>query len=238
MTAVASPPDSPAPAIGAAAPEQAATRARRVSPATQMITTAVLILSATLLGFALYVGVISTLHHDRAQHNAYANFGKELALATAPTGPMQPEHPDRPLPLGAPVAALHIPKLHLREVVFEGTTPSVLRDGPGHLRSTVLPGQAGISEIMGRAATYGGPFSRLSTLDLGDTITITTGPAANTYRVLDVRHAGDPVPKPLAPRGRRLLLATAQGAPFIPSGVGSSSGCVSPGRWPSGRGCC
>jgi LPXTG-site transpeptidase (sortase) family protein len=185
--------------------------------------TSVLILSVALLGFALYVGVISSLHHARAQHTAYADFRKALAEGTAPVSQLEPtDDPSKPgklLPLGTSVAVLSIPKIHLKEVVFEGTTPSVMQNGPGHLRSTPLPGQAGISEIMGRAATYGGPFGRLSDLHAGDTITVTTGQGESRFRVLDVRRAGDPLPAPLQPDKGRLLLATASGAPFVPSGV-------------------
>jgi sortase A len=117
------------------------------------------------------------------------------------------------------VAVLSVPKIHVKEVVFEGTTPSVLQNGPGHLRDTPLPGQAGVSEIMGRAATYGGPFGRLSHLHAGDLITVLTGQGESRFRVLDVRHEGDPLPTPLLVGRGRLVLATAAGTPFIPSGV-------------------
>ena len=211
------------------APENAAPEASkgaappRPSGVYQMIWASVLILSVALLSFALYVGLISSLHHARAQHTAYANFRKALAEGTAPVSQVQPKadpsDTTKLLKLGTAVALLSIPKIHLKEVVFEGTTPSVLQNGPGHYRSTPLPGQAGISEITGRAATYGGPFGQLSQLRAGDTITVTTGQGDSRYRVLDVRHAGDPVPPPFKPGGGRLLLATASGAPFIPSGV-------------------
>ena len=186
--------------------------------------TMVLILSAAMLGFALYIGVISSLRHDRAQHNAYAEFRRELALATAPIGQAEPrDNPttDKPklLKLGTPVAILYIPKIHVREVVLEGTTSSVLQDGPGHLRSTPLPGQPGTSEIMGRATAYGGPFGHLSRLSPGDLFLVTTGQGKNIYRVLDVRREGDPRPAPLTNGGGRLILATADGVPLIPAGV-------------------
>jgi sortase A len=45
--------------------------------------------------------------------------------------------------------------------VVEGTASSDLLDGPGHLRSTVLPGQVGTSVVMGRAKTYGAPFGAI-----------------------------------------------------------------------------
>ena len=185
----------------------------------QLTSTAVLILSVTLLGFAVYVGFLSQLHYDRAQHDAYADFRVQLAEATAPVGPTQPDDPKQLLALGTSVAVLDIPQIDVHAVVVEGTTGTVLENGPGHLRDTVLPGQAGVSEILGRAATYGGPFGRIGELQPGQVLTVTTGQGVARYMVLDVRRAGDPVlPAPTANRGR-LVLATADGFPFLPSDV-------------------
>jgi len=192
-------------------------------PTYQVAITVVVILSSALLGFALYVGVISSLHYDRAQHVAYADFRKELALGTAPLGQtlqkVNDTDPTKLVPLGSAIAVLHIPKINLRAVVFEGTTSSVMESGPGHLRSTPLPGQPGVSEIMGRATAYGGPFGKLSHLSPGDILTVTTGQGVNVFRVLDVRREGDPKPALLQAGKGRLVLATADGVPLIPAGV-------------------
>jgi hypothetical protein len=103
-------------------------------------------------------------------------------------------------------------------VVLEGTSGSVLEGGPGHLRDTQLPGQVGLSEILGRRAAYGGPFARLSNLSPGQLLSVTTGQGVFRYRVLDVRRAGDPVPRFTASQGW-LILATADGPAFAPAGV-------------------
>ena len=197
-------------------------RRRAASPATllrQGLGSAILILSACLLGFGLWLALFSRLHYDRAQHAAYDALRIQLAQGTAPNGPTQPNDQTKLLPLGTPVAVLNIPAIKLRAVVLEGTTAQVLEDGPGHLRDTPLPGQAGISLIMGRRAAYGGPFSRLSALNPGDAITAVTGQTVATYRVIDLRRAGDPTP-PLPTTGQgRLILVTADGSPFAPSGL-------------------
>jgi sortase (surface protein transpeptidase) len=192
---------------------------RYVPPAVQVISTTITLLSVILLGFAVYIGFLARLHHDREQLVAYANFRKDLAQGTAPTGQTRPGDRSKLLEMGAPVAILEIPKLGLREVVFEGTTGAVLEMGPGHLRDTPLPGQAGVSKIMGRAAIYGGPFARLSTLLPGDTLTVTTGQGVHHYRVLDVRHNGLPQPSQPAKGTGRLVLATAYGGPIVPTGL-------------------
>jgi hypothetical protein len=95
----------------------------------------------------------------------------------------------------------------------------VLENGPGHLRDTPLPGQEGTSVVMGRHAAYGGTFARLSSLNPGAAITVVTGQAVSMYRVLDLRRAGYPTPPPLSAGQGRLVLVTAVGAPFTPSGV-------------------
>lgn len=195
-------------------------RRRPPAPAAvQAISTAITTISVVLLGFAVYIGFVARLHHDRAQFTSYANFRQELALGTAPTGQTVPGDPSTLLTLGTPVAVLNIPVLGLNEVVFEGTTGSVLENGPGHLRSTPLPGQAGTSEIMGKSTTYGGPFGDLASLVPGDPFTVTTGQGVQRYKVLDVRRAGYPVPPPPAAGHGRLVLATAYGSPFAPDGV-------------------
>jgi hypothetical protein len=160
----------------------------------------------------------SRLYYDRVQHDDYANFRAALAQALAPTGPTDPNNSKNLLAPGSPVAVLSIPEIGLNAVVLEGTSSDVLEGGPGHLRDTQLPGQAGYSEIYGRRASYGGPFARLSSLYPGAIFTVTTGQGVTRYRVLDIRRAGDVVP-PITPGVGRLVLATADGPPFAPTGV-------------------
>jgi sortase A len=192
-------------------------RAARTSLGRQVTSAAMITLSVTLLGFAAWLVFFSRLDYDRVQYNDYANFRTELAQATAPTGPTEPSNPKAALPPGSPVAVLRIPEIGLNAIVLEGTSGAVLEGGPGHLRDTPLPGQAGISEIFGRRAAYGGVFSRISSLRPGDTVTVVTGLGVATYRVVDIRRAGDQVPVLTAPG--RLILATADGPPFAPTGV-------------------
>ena len=194
-------------------------KARRRVPAAQFVlSSAILSLAAGLLGFAVWIMAVSHLYYDRVQHDAYASFRAELAQAIAPTGPTDPANAKKLLAPGSPVAILTIPEIGLNAVVLEGTSGAVLEGGPGHLRDTQLPGQVGLSEIMGRRAAYGGPFARLSGLSPGQIFSVTTGQGVFRYRVLDVRRAGDPVPQ-VSSGQVRLILATADGPAFAPSGV-------------------
>jgi sortase A len=198
---------------------RASRRARSGRAAWYVVRTTILILATVLLGFAAWLGLGSRLQYDRAQHGDRVTFQAELAHAAAPTGPIQPGHPGKLLTLGTPVAVLTIPQIGLSAVVLEGTTGQVLEDGPGHLRDTPLPGQAGISVIMGRQAAYGGPFSRISMLNAGAIFTVTTGDGVSRYRVLDVRRPGDPMAPPPPAGAGRLILITANGIPFVPTGL-------------------
>jgi sortase A len=194
-------------------------RVRSVRLAWYVVRTTILMLVIALLGFAAWLGIGSRLQYDRAQHGDRAAFQAELALARAPTGSTQPGHPGKLLTLGTPVAVLTIPQIGLSAVVLEGTTGQVLEAGPGHLRDTPLPGQAGISVIMGRQAAFGGPFSRISMINAGAIFTVTTGQGVSRYRVLDVRRPGDAIPPPVPAGDGRLILATANGIPFVPAGL-------------------
>jgi sortase A len=183
-----------------------------------VLSTATITLGITLLGFAAWFMAGSQLYYDRVQHEDYASFRSELEQATAPTGPTDPADPRKLLAPGSPVAVLKIPEIGLSAVVLEGTTSEVLEGGLGHLRDTQLPGQVGVSEILGRRAAYGGPFARLSTISPGAVFTVITGQGVSRYKVIDVRRAGQLEP-PFAAGQGRLILATADGPPFAPTGV-------------------
>lgn len=194
---------------------------RSVRGGRQLIAASMLSLfGLALLAFVVNVTIISTVEHARSQRVAYADFRADLAALTAPTG--QRDIDGKLLAMGTPVAYLSVPDLGLeREIVFEGTTGAVLAKGPGHRRSTALPGQAGVSILYGRAWAYGGPFGGADKLAPRSPITVTTGQGEHTYRVTGVRRNGDPVPpSPDSAAGEgRLTLVTATGSPFAPEGA-------------------
>lgn len=174
------------------------------------------VLTVLALGVCFYLVLGSGIEHTAAQSSAMAQFNDELSQGTAPIRPTTAG--GALLPAGTPIALLEIPALGVREVVGEGTTSAALIRGPGHERSTVFPGGTGTSVLMGRAAAFGGPFGRLADLRPGAVITVVTGVGTSTFRVVDVRTAGQLIP-PLTAGEARLTLATAAGSPFFPSGV-------------------
>jgi LPXTG-site transpeptidase (sortase) family protein len=174
----------------------------------------VFIMCVTLL---LQLTLIGGLQQRAAQERKFDHFRSQLATGTPPIG--QADNDNRAIAIGAPVAYLEIPEIGLRQVVVAGTTASALFSGPGLRRDTVLPGQAGATIIMARRATFGGPFSKIDQLEAGDEIAITTGQGEFEYEVVGVRREGDPVPAPAEAGSSRLVLATADGRPYLPDGV-------------------
>jgi sortase A len=132
-------------------------------------------MSGILLGFGAYTFGLTGLQEQHSQADLYRVLDAQLAQATAPLGPSGD---------GTPLAVLDIPAIGLHQaVVVEGTTGADLARGPGHRRDTVLPGQDGVSVLMGRRGTFGAPFAHLAELAVGDQITVTTGQGRFTYTV-------------------------------------------------------
>ncbi|GAA5107618.1 sortase [Alloalcanivorax gelatiniphagus] len=159
--------------------------------------------------------VLGGLAQERAQDDLYAEFRAELASGTAPIGPVTE--------VGRPVATLSIPRIGLEQVVVEGTASGDLLAGPGHLRSTVLPGQLGTSAVFGRARTYGAPFARIGELGEGDQVNVVTAQGEARFRVIGVRRAGDPLPQPRPESAARLVLVSGEAS-------GSRLPSLSPGN--------
>jgi sortase A len=162
-------------------------------------------LSLLPLWVVLYALLLSGLQESRTQHQLYGSLRAHLAAETVPVG--------GPIKNRTPVALLDIPNAGLHHaVVVEGTSSADLQGGPGHLANTVLPGQSGVSAILGRSVTFGGPFGRIGKLAKGNAITITTGQGVVHYYVTDVRRPGDPLPSLLSAGEGRLTLVTVAGS--------------------------
>jgi sortase A len=73
---------------------------------------------------------------------------------------------------GQALAELRIARIGLRAVVVRGTTPADLREGPGLIAGTALPGQHATTAIAGHRTTYGAPFNEIDKLKKGDQIVL------------------------------------------------------------------
>lgn len=169
-------------------------------PASQLA----LVLAVVVAWIFASLFLLTSFEEGHAQRGLYDALRSELALGEGPTA--------APIAAGTPLALLAIPAVHLsNEVVVEGTTPAALQEGPGHLRGSVLPGQAGVSVLLGRSLSYGHPFAHVADMHPGDPIKVTTVQGTFTYVVQDVRGTGDVVP-PLSAGGARLTLVTSYGS--------------------------
>ena len=140
-------------------------------------------LSLVAVWTIVFATVLSGLQERGTQRADYTALRAQLtgiAATLAPLGGV--------IKPGTPVAILDAPSAGLTQtVVVEGTDARDLEDGPGHLRSSLLPGQPGLSVVYGKAVTYGAPFARVPSMHAGDVITATTSQGVFHYTVSDVR---------------------------------------------------
>jgi sortase A len=155
---------------------------RRAAGARVIVQRALLVFATSVLAFFVFLFFFSGLQHGRSQTGLERRFQSDLANAQAPIG--------GDIAKGTPVALLQIKHLGLREVVVAGTDSGTLRSGPGLVTAFSMPGQAGNSVIVGRRATYGGPFRHLGALHPGNVIDVTTGQGRAHYVVETVRRFG------------------------------------------------
>lgn len=203
--AAAAPGTPPEPGAPAPPPAPAESPA---NPALQAAGAALLLLALVALGFIVYLYGLSGVQEARSQVVLYQRLQTQLAEVGGIVVPLGPTAP------GSPIAILDIPSIGIHDmVVVEGTSPENLTLGPGHLRDTPYPGQAGVSEILGRRATFGGPFARLADLRPGAFIETITGQGEATYTVAAVGNSKVRIEDP-APN--KLLLFTAS-SPVVPS---------------------
>jgi len=69
---------------------------------------------------------------------------------------------------------IRIPKIDLEWIVNEGTDRQTLKEGPGHIIETPLPGDLGRCTFSGHRTTYGAPFNKIDELVKGDLIYLET----------------------------------------------------------------
>ena len=176
--------------VGARRPEPTPTSSALPSREARPITTArvvaggLFLITGLVFAFAAYLVVGSSLVANRAQDVMYDNLRTDLAAATVPVaGPIAP---------GTSLGVLTIPEIGLDQVFVEGSASEQTRTGPGLKTDSVLPGQAGISVLVGHRSTSGAAFAHLDRLRPGDRIEVATGQGRFTYVVDLVRTSDAP----------------------------------------------
>ena len=162
------------------APEAEAEERAPVRPVALAICwAAILVVSLVLVLVA--VGPIS---EERDQRALLGSYRTEIESATNQAfGLGGIEVPTEAPTPGAPVAVLDIEGIQLSRVVVEGTEPAQTRQGPGHVVGTGGPGQPGNSVIVGRRSLFGGAFTELGAIEVGDRILVTTTQGRSVYEV-------------------------------------------------------
>ena len=174
-------------------------------------------LGVVVLLFCVYELYVTGLVTAREQ----TRLGDDLRQAWAEPAPRpQPGEPELvSKEIGQGLAVLHIPSLQDYDpwVVVEGTSVADLKNGPGHIPGTALPGDVGNVVVSGHRTTYGAPFQRLDELVGGSLVVLETRDGWFTYTVQDktivaptatevtLPVPGDPTAKPV---DRLLTLTT------------------------------
>ncbi|WP_253202014.1 sortase [Subtercola sp. PAMC28395] len=203
-----------------------------LGPAQTILRGVLLLVAVMLFAFAANLMILSHVQHAVAQQQQSNELRVELAAGTTPVS--EATFDDKLVADGAPLGIIDIPSIGVHEVISEGTSADILKNGPGHRRDSVLPGQAGISTVMGRAAAYGGPFSRIQELAPGDRFTVLTGQGTQTFSVIGVRYAGDPVPT-FQGGTSRLTMITARGPAYIPNAIAYVDAALASEVQPAGK---
>jgi sortase A len=163
-----------------------------------VVAIALLVLTGLIVLFVGYLFVGSSLAANRRQDVLFEQLRTELPLATVPVAGA--------IPTGTPVGIIDIPRIGLEQVFVVGSASEQTLGGPGLRHDSQLPGQAGVSVLVGRRSAFGGPFRDLDQMRAGDHLTVTTGQGRFTYVVDIVRTSDQPVE--IAPTDSRLTLVT------------------------------
>jgi sortase A len=185
-----------------------------------------LVSGLVLGGFLAYELALSAMVFDRSQQLLLQEFQDLADEGVASSLEWVPQQ-------GDPIGLVSIPRLGIEAVAVEGTSPALTAQGPGHLRTSALPGRPGNSVIVGRRTSYGAPFNDLELLQQGDIITVSTGVGAFDYEVETVTTIQPGQPDVVGDSRRaRLTLVTAN-PPYVPDGrlavVASLVGDPAPG---------
>ncbi|MBM3827606.1 MAG: sortase [Actinobacteria bacterium] len=151
-------------------------------------------------GSIVFGSVIAPLVHERRSTMLEEQLASDLINGVAPVS--------NPIAVGTPIGLIEIPARGVRAVVVEGTTAEQLSKGAGHLIGSALPGQPGVSAVLGRSRNHGAEFANLDEVEVGDSITATTGQGEHSYEVLDVTVRASRDMAAFEGEGHMLILST------------------------------
>jgi LPXTG-site transpeptidase (sortase) family protein len=159
-----------------------------------------MVLFVLSIGSFVFGSVFAPLIHDRQSEMLEDRLASDLINGLAPVS--------NPIAVGAPVGLIDIPERDIRTVVIEGTRARELSKAAGHLVGSALPGQPGVSAVLGRSRDHGAEFANLDQVKVGDEITATTGQGVHTYEVIDIAVRASRDMAAFQGEGHMLILAT------------------------------
>ena len=165
-----------------------------------MIRRAAGVLTLVFLGAFFHGSLIAPLLHERQSSMLEERLASALLNGVAPV--------NEPIEPGTPIGLLEIPSVGVRAVVAEGSSAGQLSKSAGHLRGSALPGQYGVSAVLGRSESFGAEFARLDEVEPGDEVVATTGLGAIRYRVVDTTVRASDDAAAFVGEGNMLILVT------------------------------
>jgi sortase A len=117
------------------------------------------------LGYAAYI-VVDAHAYQAYEQSKFENASSKESVA--------------PLVEGGVLGEIQVPRLHLKAIVVQGDSHTILRRAVGHIPETALPGEPGNVALAGHRDTF---FRPLRNVRLGDSITLQTPTGAFQYVV-------------------------------------------------------
>jgi len=152
----------------------------------RLAATALCVVGVALVGYASVRYAEGAYRADVARRQ-WDEQQARASVATARTRVASSLALDERVTMGAPVARLQIPRIHLDEVVVEGIGDDELNAAPGHLPGSSLPGMRGNAVISAHRDRH---FDHLDELQLGDTIQTETSQSRDAWVVVSRRVVG------------------------------------------------
>jgi sortase A len=121
--------------------------------------------------FFLIVGLLALGYSVYAVLDARAYQTYEQAKFEARLEDGKREPPSPLIVEGGVIGEIQVPRLHLKAIVVQGDSHTILRRAVGHVPETALPGEQGNVALAGHRDTF---FRPLRNIRLGDAITLKT----------------------------------------------------------------
>lgn len=143
-------------------------------------------LGVVVLLFTVYelkvTGLVTAREQERLGEDLRAQWAEPVQR---PSAAGEPATVPVSVELGQGFAVLHVPALEDYDpwVVVEGVGTEDLKDGPGHIPGTALPGELGNVVLSGHRTTYGAPFERFGELEPGHEVVLETRDGWFTYTI-------------------------------------------------------